>query len=92
MVPDSNLIPAYPSGGCPSGTTDNNGVMCCCGKDCCWDKCTWDYPNKDCLSSIENAFWMWNSNKQYHTAQTRKFQFFSINYDLMIFILPNFPD
>ena len=73
-IPNPSLIPVKPSGGCPSGTTDWNGVMCCCGNSCCWDVCRWDYPPENCLSGLENAVWMKDSSKQRYTAQYRKFE------------------
>ena len=71
-TPDPNLIPSRPPNGCPSGTTDYQGVMCCCGRGSCWDYCSWNTPDETCLSGLENAFWMWDSSKQSWTAQNGK--------------------
>ena len=75
MVPDTNLVPAIPSNGCPSGTSNYNDISCCCGGGCCWDSCSWSYPNDNCLNDQNYDFWMWDSTKQTHVAQTRKFRY-----------------
>ena len=62
------MIPRPTANGCPKGTFSNLQT-CFCEDHCSWETCRLLNPPQNCLSSMDNTAWAWDSIHDAWVAQ-----------------------